>query len=138
MGDEKPENCLMCGLVSPISHVMVRDERGHLLGRVCGTHTLYEVIFSGFSLTIEETDETEPERLGRCTVCGQLFPAHLLSQREVNGIDHDFCHPRENPPPVHEEPIPGSTHTRLVVDAPGLTEKLDALAASVPKPRNLD
>ncbi|MDE2104293.1 MAG: hypothetical protein KGL39_44055 [Patescibacteria group bacterium] len=39
------DDCLICGAKSPPGHVIVRSENGkHIEGRVCSSHTLFEVI----------------------------------------------------------------------------------------------
>jgi hypothetical protein len=45
IGDWAPAECMMCGKPEVISHVMVWDEQERVIGRICATHSLYEVIF---------------------------------------------------------------------------------------------
>lgn len=52
----KPSNCMICGAVRPVGHVMVKDEDGAHIGRVCSSHSFWEMVFRGgghFYCTIE-------------------------------------------------------------------------------------
>lgn len=46
-------DCLFCRAPQPVSHVMVQDTEGRLVGRVCGKHSLRVLILRGFFVLIE-------------------------------------------------------------------------------------
>lgn len=38
------DTCWHCGAHQPSSHVVIRDAQGTLVGRICASHTFYEII----------------------------------------------------------------------------------------------
>ncbi len=55
-----PTEYLLCGTDAPPSHLQVVDEKGGaIVGRVCASHTVWELVKAGFLITAERGDESD-------------------------------------------------------------------------------
>jgi len=59
------DDCLLCGAAQPAGHVLVQGTAGEHVGRICSSHSLFEVATAASDDLLLEIVQTRPPKAQR-------------------------------------------------------------------------